>query len=272
MKDLKLYMSSTHMLRREDWLACVTAAADAGFDGLELFGTRYMHDADMTHDQLDEIARAAKARGLILSGHPWVEWADVSLPELCAKLDKLCDDCARLGEREVVLHMDFLSHRQSGGMERLFAAVDSIYDKLARLGITLLLENVPAHDNRELGSEVGDFAALFARYTDVQGPVQMNIDSGHAYIMRNAAPLSKQFGTRWRYTHIDDNDGVEDLHIAPGEGSLDFKNFAACAAKAEYHGPLMMEYAMSKVAFGMHALRDAYGAQGYTLHELKLSE
>ena len=29
---------------------------------------------------------------------------------------------------------------------------------------------------------------------------------------------------------------------------------------------------MSKVAFGMHALRDAYGAQGYTLHELKLSE
>ena len=42
------------------------------------------------------------------------------------------------------------------------------------------------------------------------------------------------------------------------------------AAQAGYQGPLMMEYAMGKVAFGMQALRDAYGAQGYDLHALKL--
>ena len=73
MKKLALYMSSTHMPQKADWLSCVTVAADAGFDGLELFGARYTREADMTPDQLDAIARAARARNLTLSGHPWVE-------------------------------------------------------------------------------------------------------------------------------------------------------------------------------------------------------
>ena len=52
MKKLALYMSSTHMPQKADWLSCVTVAADAGFDGLELFGARYAREADMTagHD------------------------------------------------------------------------------------------------------------------------------------------------------------------------------------------------------------------------------
>ena len=88
----------------------------------------------MTPDQLDAIARVARARNLTLSGHPWVEWGDLPLAALLPRLDRLCDDCARLGEREVVLHMDFLSHRQNGGMERLFAAIDRMYPILQRKG------------------------------------------------------------------------------------------------------------------------------------------
>ena len=65
--------ASTHMPQKADWLSCVTVAADAGFDGLELFGARYAREADMAPDQLDAIARAARARNLTLSGHPWVE-------------------------------------------------------------------------------------------------------------------------------------------------------------------------------------------------------
>ena len=177
MKKLALYMSSTHMPQKADWLSCVTVAADAGFDGLELFGARYAREADMTPDQLDAIARVARARNLPLAA-------------LFPRLDRLCDDCARLGEREVVLHMDFLSHRQNGGMERLFAAIDRMYPILQREGMTLMMENVPTHGIRELGSETEDFTQLFARYTDETGPVQMNIDSGHAYIM-NMAEMSR---------------------------------------------------------------------------------
>ena len=73
MKKLALYISSTHMPQKADWLSCVTVAADAGFDGLELFGARYAREADMAPDQLDAIARAARARNLTLSGHPWSE-------------------------------------------------------------------------------------------------------------------------------------------------------------------------------------------------------
>ena len=42
------------MPQKADWLSCVTVAADAGFDGLELFGARYTREADMTPDQLEE--------------------------------------------------------------------------------------------------------------------------------------------------------------------------------------------------------------------------
>ena len=82
-------MSSTHMPQKADWLSCVTVAANAGFDGLELFGARYAREADMAPDQLDAIARAARARNLTLSGHPWVEWGDLPLAALFPRLDRV---------------------------------------------------------------------------------------------------------------------------------------------------------------------------------------
>ena len=89
-----------------------------------------------------------------------------------------------------------------------------------------------------------------------------------ALMVMDDLPKAEKIWSEIRYSKVMDVDDETMKKLR----SLDFKDFAACAAKAEYHGPLMMEYAMSKVAFGMHALRDAYGAQGYTLHELKLSE
>ena len=49
-------------------------------------------------------------------------------------------------------------------MERLFAAIDRMYPILQREGMILMMENVPAHGIRELGSETeGSTAQLIEK-------------------------------------------------------------------------------------------------------------
>ncbi|MEG0742045.1 MAG: TIM barrel protein [Clostridia bacterium] len=270
MTSLKLYMSSTHMPQQANWLDCVASAAEMGFDGLELFGTEYEQPELMSTERLDALAKAAQAKKLVLSAHPWIEWGDLPEEELARRLTKLMADCARLGQREIVLHMDFLAHREAG-MARVFRMIDPLCPFLSREGMTILLENVPAHDMRELGSEVGDFDALFAHY-EAGAPVQMNIDVGHAHIMGTLAELAHSHGTRWRYTHIDDNAGVEDSHFAPGKGSIHWLDVAKCAGAVGYTGPLMMEYASRELHIGMPVLTEAYAAHGMALHAIRPQE
>ena len=70
----------------------------------------------------------------------------------------------------------------------------------------------------------------------------MNVDTGHAHIMHQIAPLCEDFGAYWKYTHINDNDGLNDLHLAPGCGTLDIDAVAHAARRANYTGILTMEY------------------------------
>lgn len=264
MRKLACYISSTHMNCKRDWVACIDGAKKAGFDGLELFSNENgVNFADMPEARCMEIADHAKHVGIKLSAHPWVNWEALPEDELIVRFRALLERCIHMEMREINMHLHFLASR-SQGMRRVFAATDPCLELLARSEATLLYENVPEHGHRELGSEVMDFDQLFKRY----GPdtnVMMNIDSGHAHIMHQIAPLAEDYGDRWRYTHINDNDGLGDIHVEPGAGTLDFNAFAKAAKKANYTGVLMMEYHETGLAAGMPILRQAYGMAGYEL-------
>lgn len=268
MSTLARYMSSTHMPAREDWGACINLAAEAGFDGLELFGTQYTDEEAMAPQRLRALAAAAQARGLQLSGHPWMEWDGLDLDALRQQTSHLLEDCARLGLRRVNIHMAFLASRAQG-LPRLFAAVDPVTSFLRREGMVLLFENVPAHGIRELGSEVDDFAALFAHY-QAEDTIMMTIDNGHAHVEGNLEALAGRCGARWRYTHINDNDGIEDWHWVPGQGSADWQALASHAQRAGYVGPLMMEYAFEGVPEALDVMRPAFAGAGYEIGRVSI--
>lgn len=267
MQKLTCYMSSAHMACSRDWAACIEGAKRMGFDGVELFGDEDGVDlCDLPAERCQALARRARELDVRISVHPWVSWEQLPEEELFVRCERMADQCIALGAREINMHLHFLATRKDG-MNRVLAATDRLLDKLTRAGVLLLYENVPEHGHRELGSEVDDFARLFSHYGPDSG-VMLNIDSGHAHIMHQMAPLTEEFGSRWRYTHINDNDRLGDLHVAPGAGTLDFAAFAQAARQAGYVGPLMMEYHERGLAQGMPVLRQAYAEAGYVLTDI----
>lgn len=263
---LKQYMSSTHMQSRADWNACIVQASELGFDGVELFGKDYALREKMEPERLAALRRAAAACGIALSAHPWVEWAALPQDALASSARWMLENCARLGAREVNVHMAFFTDRETG-LARLYEAFDPCLPFLETEGMTLLFENVPGHGFREIGSEPDDFAALFSHYGS-DTPVMLTIDNGHAHIMGNLRALAERFAGRWRYAHVDDNDGLEDLHLRPGAGNVDWNALAAYARQADYAGPLMMEYPQSGLAEGLAVVRRAFEGAGYALRTL----
>ena len=269
MQKLAFYISSAHMFSKGDWLACIDEAADMGFTGVELFGGEGDVDfLSMAEPRLEEIARRSGERGVRLSLHPWVDWRAFSEDDLRKRYLSLLDRCVRAGIGEVNMHMGFLAARRAG-MRRVLDVTAECLPVLERYGITLYYENVADHGIRELGSELWDFEALFSRFPPESG-VMLNIDSGHAHIMHQIDSLAEAFASRWKYTHINDNAGLLDQHLAPGDGTLDFAHFAQKAAEADYAGPLMMEYHQRGLPGAMDALYAAYEGAGYTADRLKL--
>lgn len=268
MPKLDCYMSSCHTLGRYDWLDCINWVHQVGFSGVECFDEAKENFSTMTSERALQLGARAKELGIALSAHPWVNWADLPEDEMIRQYLRVVDRCAEMGVKYLNMHLHFVSDRAQG-MQRLFRATDACLPKLVDAGITLLYENVPEYGKRELGSEVRDFEALF-RYYPADMPVQMNIDTGHAHIMHSMLPLALDFGDRWAYTHINDNDQLKDRHFAPSEGTMDFARVASLAKEVGYTGPLLMEYNQKGLAAGMAELERTYGAEGYALDSINL--
>lgn len=268
MQKLVCYMSSTHMHCKEDWIACIEHAKEMGFDGVELFdGEGNVNLTEMTEERCMAVAQRAEELGMRISAHPWVKWDTLPEEELIERYRALIGRCLRMGMKEINMHLHFLANRQQG-MRRVYAATDPCLDMLKEANAVLLYENVPDLGFRAMGSEAMDFDQLF-HYYGPESPIMMNIDTGHAHIMHQAAPLSEDYGSRWVYTHIDDNDGLVDLHVAPGAGTVDFDAFAQKAKQNGYRGVLMMEYHEEGLAEGMPVLVAAYARAGYALPEIR---
>jgi sugar phosphate isomerase/epimerase len=254
------------MPTRDDWKTCIIKANETGFDGIELFGNDYEREEKMENSLLHSYAVLARQLGIRLSGHPWMEWADLPLDRLNKKLKQLLEYCARMEIQEINIHFAFLTDR-SRGFDRIFEVLDECIIFLRAHAMTLLFENVPSHGIRELGSEVADFDELFAHY-GVDDPIMLTIDNGHAHIEGITKPLASRWGKRWRYTHISDNDGINDLHRMPGEGSVDWDELALCAATSSYTGPLMMEYAFEKIPAALQVMIPSFGENGLSINSI----
>ena len=269
MATLKRYLNSAHIPLpiRDDWKRCIIATAEAGFDGIELLGAEFEDENRMDKNLLRVYAETARNSGVKLSAHPFVEWAKYPVSLAQAKWKKLLDYCATMEAGEIIMHFAFLTDREQG-WKRLYQILDPEIGFLASHNITLLFENVPDHGIRELGSETADFCELFRHYGS-DTPVMLNLDTGHAQIMGITRELTTQCGNRWLYTHIHDNNGINDSHSIPGTGVGNWDELALCAKNANYTGPLIMEYPNTEIPQALPLLIKSFNKKGFLLAPLK---
>ncbi|MCK4873385.1 MAG: sugar phosphate isomerase/epimerase [Phycisphaerales bacterium] len=111
-----------------------------------------------------------------------------------------------------------------------------------RLGVTYLIENLPAFFH--LGS---DAAALSRLVLDVgSSRLAMCFDTGHAHMTGDVCESLRAAAPAIRYIHINDNDGTDDDHKMPGDGTIDWDAFARTVRELDLHVPMMLEVFMSE--------------------------
>jgi arsenate-mycothiol transferase len=67
------------------------------------------------------------------------------------------------------------------------------------------------------------------------------LDSGHSQLGNDWDSMSGRLDGRLVGLHLNDNDGVSDLHLAPMEGTVDWARVRQLIEQGDYRGPIMYE-------------------------------
>ncbi len=188
--------------------------------------------------------------------------ADCGLFVACAAVGRGPDGIFRLDAADVAVRRDFMetTRRQIADAARLGATAaylvpgtDASADALLRFGeacalladfaqgyrMRLCVEHVP---NRALASATATLKWLERLG---QPDLALLLDVGHCLISgEDAAAVVQQTGGRLGYVHLDDNDGVSDLHWPLLAGRLTeegLSELGAALREVGYRGPLCLE-------------------------------
>jgi len=68
------------------------------------------------------------------------------------------------------------------------------------------------------------------------------LDTGHLHAAKELLPLSvEKLGERIMYVHASDNDGRDNLHLPPGEGTVDWEGVFRGLRKFGFRGPIAVD-------------------------------
>jgi len=158
-------------------------------------------------------------------------WRKTSIEEIKSSLKVAAD----LGAPYAVVHAgekgdgDDETH-----IQRLRESVETLLPTAERYNVTIALENVP---NDIAGSE--QFLSIFKSIGS--NNLGICLDTGHAAITNTPSELIKMYGNNLKTTHIHDNNGEEDQHLFPFQGSLDWNDIISAMKEIDYKGFWVLE-------------------------------
>ncbi len=167
-----------------------------------------------------------------------------------AELDRMCFESLelanRLGVDRAVIH--FFTRSKIAFDEKI-AILDRLQKKAIGDGIALYLENTE--------ESVNELKKLFARIPRLK----FCLDVGHASLFSNN-PLDfvEAFSDRLAHIHVSDNRGgdseEDDLHLPPGDGTIDFQHIFSELKAINYDKTLTLElYPFSDINVKVEGLR-----------------
>lgn len=106
-----------------------------------------------------------------------------------------------------------------------------------RLRVTYLIENVPrnfpfGHDTIGLAERIRQIGSSRLR---------MCFDVGHAHLTGDLNESLRACADVVSYVHVHDNDGHEDTHWMPGDGTIDWQAFSRTVRDLSLDTPMMLE-------------------------------
>lgn len=210
--------------------------ANAGFDCIMLWGgDEYTAQNGC---RTDEIPAIAKAHGLWVENihAPYAAANSLWLPgqegdDMLHQLLEQVDLCSRHGIGTVVVHLTRSDAPPAPGKLGL-ARLEKLADYAAAQNVAVALENLrrPAYL---------DFV-----FQNLPHPaLHFCFDSGHQNAWSSGGGLPQKYGHLLAALHLHDNDGADDWHWLPGDGSINWPDIAAGIRESAYNGPITLESA-----------------------------
>lgn len=171
-----------------------------------------------------------------------VDLSSLSDSTWSASVDDLKRCIDWLGEARgscLVVHPGGLSNLEDFDLRRaaLARGLSVLADHAGNTGVTVCVENMPP--GVFPGSRMLDLARLIEELD--QAEIALALDTGHAHISVDEVSETLAAGTWLRTTHVHDNDGRQDVHWPPGEGSIDWDAWVEALDSIDYRGPIVLE-------------------------------
>jgi sugar phosphate isomerase/epimerase len=146
----------------------------------------------------------------------------------------------RVGGRLVIVHPSDLPRHEHDVHARLHDAARSLVllaENCAHVELQLVVESPLPH---LIGGHPDEFAFLLK---GLPASVGVCVDTGHTYLGRHWRRFVEVAGARLTHVHANDNRGVRDDHLPPGEGLIDWRDVAQSLREARFTGWIMLELA-----------------------------
>ena len=225
-----------------------------GFDCFQLEITHREHLADWDERQLELLHETCSRNDVHVSqlvAHFWIDNSSDSLRVLrgypLAEVHKLLDLASRLPGCDV-LTVPFGKFRLQENSILTKAIFHQIEDRLVDW-MRLLCDMAQGRNLRialELQPEaiiagIGGMRQMLARLPSVDN-LGYNFDTGHAHAFRDVLEtIPSRLGSKIFGTHLCDNDGMSNLSLTPGDGTIEWVQVLRSLQSNDYHGSFDLE-------------------------------
>jgi protein FrlC len=243
--------SATSVLIRYAIQDAVGIVAEAGFDGIDIWGGRpHIYRQDYSRAQLEGLRKSIEEKGLAVSSFMPAFYRyphSLSSPNPVVRKDSIqyMLDCL---ENAVLLGAGILlvvpDHSLNGqetrdSFQRMLESVDEVAHKAAQYEIMLGLEVLHEDETDLVNTSRDAMGIIEALGHDSLGVV---VDTGALNLSKESmeSVLAATNG-RLLQVHVNDNDGIEQQNLIPGDGTYDFEAMLALLDKHSFEGFISAE-------------------------------
>jgi sugar phosphate isomerase/epimerase len=176
--------------------------------------------------------------------------------EMLPCINRITDCLPALGIELLTIHF-WLDRRfiEPRIVDQKIVLLDSMAKHAAAQGVHLCLEN--------LSEQAQDFAPAFA----VIETLGMTLDIGHGELLsekNTAYDFLAQYPEKIYHMHVHDNQGgstqVDDLHLLPGQGIIDFTSILKAAGRQGYNRTMTIEVDPEQAETGRQYIQQLWDA------------
>jgi protein FrlC len=229
----------------------IRRVAAIGFDGIDIWGGRpHAYRCDLSEKEIRALRRLLSDTDLAVASFIPAQFrypTCLCSPNETIRRDSvayICDSietAAALGApvASVCPGHSLFGQSREDAWGRLCESLDTICEHAAEWGLRIAIEPADKYETDLIAT-----TAEAMKLVEELGHENLGVllDNGHAHVVGEPADQAvRRLGDRLFHVHVDDNNGLRDQHLVPGDGDFDFASFFAALREVGYDGYLAAE-------------------------------